>query len=195
MNYQKLKSIKKLYFGFQEIATTLGISKASAKVTAFRYVKQGILLRLKRDLYMLRDRWDVIDLHQRYMLANVIQVPSYISLMTALSYYGITTQIQPGFIESIVVKKTKEFQVNEVVFNYTKIKSDLYFGFSRTEDVFIANPQKAFLDAVYLMSFKRYHFLGGVHTIVVGAAQYMLVLERLDPVHIYPVETVGDSLF
>jgi hypothetical protein len=34
----------------------------------------------------------------------------------------------------------------------------LYSGFSRTRGFFIAAPEKAFLDAVYLMSFGRYSF-------------------------------------
>jgi hypothetical protein len=76
--------------------------------------------------------------------------------MTALDYHEITTQIQRGLIESVAVKRTKEISFNGSVFRYTKVSRDLYFGFIRQQDFFIATPEKAFLDAMYLMSFGRY---------------------------------------
>jgi hypothetical protein len=76
--------------------------------------------------------------------------------MTALDYHESTTQIQRGLIESVAVKRTKEISFNGSVFRYTKVSRDLYFGFIRQQDFFIATPEKAFLDAMYLMSFGRY---------------------------------------
>lgn len=158
MNYPGLRKIKKLYFDYSEIARALNIKPASAKVTANRYVKNSILLRLKRNLYLLRERWENLTTEDRFILANIIQVPSYISLMTAMSYYGITTQIQQNFIESIATIRTKEVKIDEMFFNYTKIKKGLYFSFYRQNGIFIATPEKAFLDALYLMSLNRYKF-------------------------------------
>ena len=39
MKYFKLRDIKKLYFGYEDIARILGISQNSAKISAHRYVK------------------------------------------------------------------------------------------------------------------------------------------------------------
>jgi len=158
MIFLQLQNIEKLYFGHEDIARALGITFQSAKVTANRYVKQGLLVRLKRNIYVLREKWTSIDREQEFLLANIIQVPSYISLMTALDYYEITTQVQRDFVESIAVKRTKGVEIEQMFFNYTKINTDLYFGFSRTRGFFIAAPEKAFLDAAYLMSFGRYSF-------------------------------------
>ena len=47
MNIAKLRTIKKLYFGYEEIARSLGVAAASARVSANRYVRQGLLIRLK----------------------------------------------------------------------------------------------------------------------------------------------------
>jgi hypothetical protein len=91
-------------------------------------------------------------------LANIAQVPSYISLLTAMEYYELTTQIQRDFIESIVTKRTKEIKAKNTIFNYVKINKKLYFDFTREKGFFIASPEKAFLDAFYLMSLKRYNF-------------------------------------
>jgi hypothetical protein len=42
------------------------------------------------------------------------------------------------------------------VFNYTRIKPVFYRGFVKKEDFFIATPEKALLDALYLMSRRMY---------------------------------------
>ena len=156
MKLQELNSIKKIYFGYEEIARIFGISLDSAKVTASRYVRQGLLLRVKRNLYVRREVWNAATIEEKYSLANLAQVPSYISLTTALEYYEITTQMLRNFYESVAIKRTKEINLNGSVFRYTKLTSDLYFGFIKEKGVFIATPEKALLDAFYLMSYGRY---------------------------------------
>ena len=156
MKTRIITKISKFYFSYEDIARALGISPSSARVTANRYVRQGILVRLKRNLYMLEERWNASGTEERFTLANLIQVPSYISLMTALDYYEITTQVQRDFYQSVAVKWTKEVSIENAVFNYTKINKKLYFGFERLKGFFIATPEKAFLDAMYLMSLGRY---------------------------------------
>jgi predicted transcriptional regulator of viral defense system len=156
MNFIELQKIKKFYFGYEELARTLDISTASARVTASRYTKMGLLVRFKRNLYMLREAWNAASLEDKFILANLGQTPSYISLLTALDYHNITTQMQRNFIESIAVQRTKTISVEGTLFRYSKIASIFYFGFFRKDEFFIASPEKALLDAVYLVSFGRY---------------------------------------
>jgi hypothetical protein len=105
---------------------------------------------------VLREAWHSAGREEKFVLANLGQTPSYISLTTALDYYEITTQIQRDFFESIAVKRTKEIKVADSLFRYSKIASTLYFGFKKQKDFFIASPEKALLDAIYLMSYGRY---------------------------------------
>jgi predicted transcriptional regulator of viral defense system len=156
MKLQELKKIRKLYFGYEEIAKVFGISASSAKVTASRYVRQGLLMRIKKNLYVRREEWNAIGVEERFLLANLGQVPSYISLMTALEYYDATTQVLRNFFESVAIKRTKEISLNGSAFRYTKVTSGLYFGFKKEKGFFIATPEKALLDAFYLMSYGRY---------------------------------------
>jgi predicted transcriptional regulator of viral defense system len=156
MKLAELGRINKLYFGHEEIARVLGINAASAKVTAGRYVRQGWLLRLKKNIYIRREVWNALDREDKFMLANLGQVPSYLSLSTALDYYEITTQGTRDYFESMAVKRTKEIIVAGSVFRYTKIKETLYSGFKKERGFFIATPEKALLDAFYLMSLGRY---------------------------------------
>jgi predicted transcriptional regulator of viral defense system len=156
MKLQELNKIAKLYFGIADIARALGISPASAKVSASRYVKLGALVRIKKNIYVLREAWNAAGLEEKFVFANLGQTPSYISLMTALDYYEITTQIQRNFFESVAVKRTKQIKVDDSLFRYSKLTSTLYFGFKKEKDFFIATPEKALLDAIYLMSYGRY---------------------------------------
>ena len=156
MKLQELNRIERLYFSYEEIARTFGISLASARVTASRYVRQGLLLRMKKNVYIRREVWNAAGIEEKFLLANLGQVPSYISLMTALEYYEITTQVQRNFFESVAIKRTKEINLNGSLFRYTKVANSLYFGFKKEKDFFIATPEKALLDAFYLMSYGRY---------------------------------------
>ena len=156
MKLKELNKIKMLYFGYEEIARIFGISRASAKVSASRYVRQGLLLRMKKNVYVRRDVWNVAGREEKFLLVNLGQVPSYISLMTALDYYEITTQVLRDFFESVATKRTKEINLNGSVFRYAKVTETLYFGFKKEKGFFIATPEKALLDAFYLMSYGRY---------------------------------------
>lgn len=158
MKVAQLDNIKKLYFCYEDIAKALGISAASARVAASRYVKQGILLRIKKNMYVLKKVWDTATREEKFVLANMGQIPSYISLMTALDFYEITTQIQKNFFESMAVKRSKEISLNDSVFRYIKISSNLYGGFKKEKDFFISAPEKALVDSFYLMSYGRYSF-------------------------------------
>ncbi len=158
MKIQELNRIRKLYFGHEEISRVLGISLQSSRVSANRYVKHGLLIRIKRNMYVLTEKWRTLEREEKFILANLLQVPSYISLMTALDYYEISTQMQRDFIESVALKRTKEIEAENSIFTFTKINTNLYKGFKKEEGFFIAVPEKAFLDAFYLMSLGRYSF-------------------------------------
>ncbi|MDD4013004.1 MAG: hypothetical protein PHW14_02270 [Candidatus Omnitrophica bacterium] len=158
MKIAKLDEISKIYFTTNDIAKALEIGPSSAKVSANRYCAKGYILRVKRGMYILKSRWETLSEKDLFALANVLQVPSYISLTTALSYHGVTTQLQQGYIESIALKRTKSVEIKDIYFGYTRIGKSLYHGFSRQDGFFIASPEKAFLDALYLSIFAKYAF-------------------------------------
>jgi predicted transcriptional regulator of viral defense system len=159
MRYAELRQLaSKLYFTYEDVADTLKINQASAKVLCSRYAEKCLFIRLKKNLYVLKERWEQNSVQELYRISNVLQVPSYISLMTALSYYELTTQVQRGVIEAVSVKRTVKDEINDIAFYFYKIKKDLYFDFVKTGDFFIATKEKAFLDALYLYSLGKYAF-------------------------------------
>jgi predicted transcriptional regulator of viral defense system len=156
MRLNELNKISRRIFGYEDISRVFGITVDSARVAASRYTKQGLLVRIKRNLYMLKSVWDVMGVNEKLEIANLIQTPSYISLQTALSYYEISLQIQQNYFESISLKRSKEIEILNDTFNFTKIAPYLYTYFKKDNNAFIAEPEKAFVDAVYLMSLGRY---------------------------------------
>lgn len=154
----RLRGLSKPWWHVEDVARALAISRDSAKVFCSRHVRSGELLRLKRNGYLLRERWEHLSPEERFAVGNILQVPSYISLMTALSHYEVTTQVQQDFIESVALYRTKEIVVDRTVFRYAKVAKPLYFGFVRQGGIFIATPEKALADCLYLASLHRYRF-------------------------------------
>jgi predicted transcriptional regulator of viral defense system len=152
-----LNNSSKLLLSTDDIANLLSINKESAKVTASRYAKKGLLIRIKKDTYMLPAKFESLKEEGLFRLANIIQTPSYISFTTALSYYEITTQQLRNFIESAALKRTKSVSIKNVDFTFTLIKKELYTGFELKENFFIALPEKALTDTVYLTALGRYN--------------------------------------
>ena len=154
----ELNNINKLIISLEDIAKVLSINKDSAKVTANRYVKNGSILRIKKNSYITTNKYEKLNEKELFQLANAIQVPSYISLASALTYYNISTQQLRGIIESVTTKKTNSVKVKEISFNFILINKNLYTGFKLENDIFIASPEKALADIVYLSSLGRYSY-------------------------------------
>jgi len=152
----KLKTIEKIFFGFRDIANALGINHASSRVVAHRYTKNGVLVRIKPDIFVLTEKWDNFTIEEKFQTANLLQVPSYVSLTTALEYYDITTQIQRYYIECISIRRTFSKKIQELSIRFSKVSEKLYFGFEKKNNVYIAQPEKALIDAIYLASLGRY---------------------------------------
>jgi len=156
MRYKLLRQIKPLYFSYVQISDMFSISPESAKVFCSRYVKNGLLIRIKRDVYILTEKWENLNIQEQMRLTNIIQVPSYISLNSALTYYGYSTQIQQKYIESICLKRSYNKIIGNYEFSFIKIAEPLYHSFIKHDGFFIAKPEKAVADALYLKSLGRY---------------------------------------
>lgn len=157
MNYVKLRELNsEIYFRVDSVSRKLNISIPSTRVLCSRYVKRGLFMRLKRDFYILREKWENLTRDEFYILANFLQVPSYISFLAALNFYELTTQVQRDFYESAALKRTRTFEVDGVVFSFYKLKNAFYSDFNRSNGFFMASPEKALLDCLYLYTFGKY---------------------------------------
>ena len=151
-----LKLREKRFFTVSDVAEVLKIKPESAWTLCSRYLKEGIFVRLKKNVYVLEQSWQGWGRDDFLKISNFLQVPSYVSFMTALSYYGLTTQVQRDFFENASLRRSRRFEVKGVVFNFYKLKKEFYFDFVKKGAIFIASKEKAFLDVAYLYSFGKY---------------------------------------
>jgi predicted transcriptional regulator of viral defense system len=120
-----------------------------------RWVKQGYLIRLRQGYYAFPEYRKSTDF--ALYIANIIYKPSYVSLHTALSYYGIIPEAVPQ-ITSVTTLKTSTFSNDFGEYSYKNIKPDMMFGYDLREmeggrRIMFATPEKALVDLLYLYPF------------------------------------------
>lgn len=90
-----------------------------------------------------------------YNISNKIYMPSYISLESAFSYYWIIPE-QVFSVIWVTTKKTNSFNTNLWIFEYKKIKCELFFGYDIKEidwyKILIASLEKSLIDYFYLIN-------------------------------------------
>ena len=118
-----------------------------------RWVKDGKIVQLKRGWYLLSEPYRN-ELPHPYFIANQLKPASYISLQSALEYYGMIPEYVP--VVTSVTTGRPESVITEIGhFSYTHIKKTFFHSFhtieiTSRESVFMASPEKALLDLVYL---------------------------------------------
>lgn len=138
-------------FSSEEFRRATGFSPASVKHLLIRYGRRGFLLKLKerRGLYCLKSRPP-----HPWHLANRLLQPSYISLETALSHYGIIPESVYA-VTSVTPKITRSFEALSLSFLFHRIKKEAYRGYRplvvQGETILIGEPEKAMADYLYFV--------------------------------------------
>ena len=120
-----------------------------------RWVRKGYLVRLRQGYYAFPEYKESKEFILYF--ANKIYKPSYISLYTALSFYGIIPEAVPQ-ITSVTTLKTNTFSNDFSEYSYKNIKPELMFGYELREmeggrRIMFATPEKALADLLYLYPF------------------------------------------
>lgn len=120
------------------------------------WVKSGDLVQVKKGLYVLGKR--VSDqIPNSFLLANQLYGPSYISLESALSFYGLIPE-RVYQKSSVTTRLSKTFQTDLGIFDYTQVEPSYYsLGLSNQGNpnsgyFMIAKPEKALWDKMVLTS-------------------------------------------
>lgn len=120
-----------------------------------RWVKKGYLIRLRQGYFAFSEYLNKPD--YAFYLANRIYRPSYISLHTALSFYGMIPESVVQ-ITSVTTLKTASFTNNFGEYSFKNVKESLMFGYelkpmADNRTIQFATPEKALLDLLYLYPF------------------------------------------
>lgn len=139
-----LQSQKTPLFSLNDFARILGIENRRTLYKKIQRLEdKKIIQRLIKGKYRF-----LLSTVNDFTLANFLYRPSYISLETALSFYGIITAF-PYQITSITIQKTRSFDIDGKEFKFSRISPALFWGWEKKEDFLIAEKEKALLDYLY----------------------------------------------
>ena len=122
-----------------------------------RWCRKGLLMKL-RNLYYAFPEYRQVPEFSRYV-ANRIYAPSYLSLHSALSFYGMIPE-EVVQMTSVTTLKTAKFENDFGTFYYQNVKTPLFFGYEiktmkNGRGLMFATPEKALLDLLYLNPFYK----------------------------------------
>lgn len=154
--------------GFISLIDTLGkIEKSGLK-----FIDYSVLARLtgnynKNSLYKMANRLEKKKILTRltgagkyyltksnpteFEIANYLYKPSYISLESALSFYGILPQFVYS-VTSVTTRKSKKFLFQNKEYVFSHLNENVFWGYEKNNNILIASPEKALIDSLYFVS-------------------------------------------
>ena len=129
------------------------VNPADVRRQLSRWTATGRLHQLRRGLYALAPPYQKVRPHP-FLVANRLVGGSYVSLQSALAYYGLI----PEFVAvttSVTTARPGWWETPLGVYSFRHVKADLFYGYRRVnlgagQHAFVALPEKALLDLVYL---------------------------------------------
>jgi hypothetical protein len=138
-------------FDYQTLIDALkALSSPRDKITDM--LKQGIIIRVKKGLYVFGDKYRKHS-YSKELLANLVYGPSYVSLDYALAYYGLIPE-RVEALTSVTPNRPRRFSTPVGLFIYRRVPSRAYeVGMVRVEGehgqaFLIASPEKALADKI-----------------------------------------------
>ena len=142
---QFLETNNVVVFTLEDAVKILDSGNNYASLFLHRCIEKGLIGRIKRGIYYLKKRVN------EYEIASNILTPSYVSMVSALAYYGLTTQI-PRFVYVISTKRHRPIRgINGFDIIFKHVKNSMMFGYHKESNgnIFIADPEKALVDIYY----------------------------------------------
>ncbi|MEA1881512.1 MAG: hypothetical protein U9N31_03860 [Candidatus Marinimicrobia bacterium] len=118
-----------------------------------QWVREGKLIQLRRGKYLLPAAYRRQQ-PSNFTLSNQLYRPSYVSMESALAFYGMIPETVP-VVQCITTRLTKKWQTPIGSFAFYNMKQDRFFGyklvpFTATESFYCATPEKALADLFYM---------------------------------------------
>ena len=141
----RMTGLGKDFFSIKDLQQ-LFPGESNLKMSIKRLVDRGAIVRIARGIYCLKTG----DMNTE-KIATQIYAPSYISFESALSKYGVINQ---GFnnLTLATTRHSHKVELLGIECEYICLKPKLFFGFNLLKDIYLAEPEKALLDEIYLVS-------------------------------------------
>lgn len=116
-----------------------------------RLERKGEIIRLKRGLYVCPESVSGMTLSLE-LIANRLLTPSYVSMSSALRYYGFIPEAVYT-TQSMTTKESREYETPVGQFRFINMKRDVFsIGLQNVEEnnysLLIASPEKALCDLI-----------------------------------------------
>jgi predicted transcriptional regulator of viral defense system len=157
LNYIKVEKVLRekgiSLFTPRDFRGIFGVSRDAAKNFINRHSLTGLFLKIKNGLYVFSR-----NLPSKFVIANHLYQPSYVSFETALAYYNIIPETVYSVI-SATTRASREFTAGDTQYIYHRVKRELFFGYSGikkdTKLYLMADPEKALADYLYFVVLKK----------------------------------------
>ena len=143
---QKLEQTGKTYFTLYDLQKFYHGSRANLKVLLSQWTNKGNIKHLGRGIYTF-----IISQVNYLQLATSLDATSYVSFEYALYYHQLIDQV-PSIITLATKKRHRLINMEPWIFEYTKLKDSLFFGYELRDKTLIATPEKALADTLYLIA-------------------------------------------
>ena len=141
-----LEGLNRPFYTISDIEKVTGLSRNSLYVTLNRLVDRGVLERIGSGIYRLFITPPSIE-----KVASSLYIPNYLSFESALSRYGILTLV-PYTLTFATTRKSKRWTIEGRDIEFRQLKRELFWGYEMEGGIYIARPEKAFLDLIYFAS-------------------------------------------
>lgn len=143
---KKIRKINKPFYTIADLEKITALPRNSLYVALQRWVAGGILERVAQGIYLPMGGMISIE-----TIATQLYIPNYLSFESALSKHGILNLV-PFTITFATTRKTRKYTIQGKQIEFRKISSELFFGFDMRKGIYIASPEKAFLDQLYFVT-------------------------------------------
>ncbi len=142
----QLAALQKPIFTSNDLVKITGKSRNYLKVYIHRLKKRGLLREVEKGKYVLPGQHPLIT-------ASHLIFPSYISFLSAYSYYQQTTQL-PRVIQVVALRPKRSLTVDNYSIKFITFPPAKVFGYHQEKfqgkTIFIAELEKAIIDSLYL---------------------------------------------
>ncbi|MBI2549094.1 hypothetical protein HYW21_07125 [Candidatus Woesearchaeota archaeon] len=142
---QELEKISNPVITLNEIIRITGKSREYARIYVHRLIKRNLIQEVEKGKYT--------KVNDTLAIATNLIFPSYLSFISAYSFYGFTTQI-PIVVKVVCLTSKKTLRLDNMDITFIKFKKRHLFGYRREQQsnhyLFIAEPEKAIIDSLYL---------------------------------------------
>jgi predicted transcriptional regulator of viral defense system len=134
-----------------DYARRYSLSRRAVNAALRRQEAKGLVERVSNKVYINKLARDFTPRD----LLSTLRPDSYVSLDSALSDFGVTTQV-PYALTCVSSKYVRNIKTKTIQITFRRLKKDLYWGFTRKKTRYgtynLAEPEKALLDWIYFKS-------------------------------------------